>query len=142
MICPSALKKLIPVGWTCCNKPVGTQVISELLKGRVAEICYADITGNVEDVTKKIKIIVDEIHGKNCATSFYGFELARDAVMETLRKRQTLIDVYSDLKLADGNIFRIFVQIVTQRGSNQMKMNSYAKQSKVKLVRKVLVAEL
>ena len=91
---------------------------------------------------KKIKIIVDEIHGKNCATSFYGFELSRDAIMERLKKRQSLIEVYTDVKCVDGNIYRVFVMINTNRRPNQLKVNSYAKQSKIKLVRKKLIAEL
>lgn len=44
LLSPSALKKIIPIGWTCCKKPTGTEVVSDFLKGRVAEICYADIT--------------------------------------------------------------------------------------------------
>ena len=44
LISPSALKKNITVGWTCCKRPQGTEVVSDFLKGRVAEICYADIT--------------------------------------------------------------------------------------------------
>lgn len=87
IISPSAVKKNIPVGWTCCNKPQGTQVVSDFLKGRVAEICYGDITGDVHDIPKKIRMIVDDIHGKICATNFYSFELSRDAVSERIRKR-------------------------------------------------------
>lgn len=50
LISPSALKKNIPVGWTCCNRPTGTEVLSDFLKGRVAEICYADITQQAKDI--------------------------------------------------------------------------------------------
>lgn len=56
-------------------------------------MCYADITQNSEnqqaadDIPKKIKIIIDEVHGKSCITSFYGFELMRDVIMEKLKKR-------------------------------------------------------
>ena len=81
------MKKSIPVGWTCCKKPTGTEVVSDFLKGRVAEICYADITMEANDVSKKVKMIVDEIHGRICATSFYSFELSRDIVFEKLKKR-------------------------------------------------------
>ena len=61
LICPSALKKTVPIGWTCCNKATGTLVVSDFLKGRVAEMCYADVTGQAKDICKKVKIIVDEV---------------------------------------------------------------------------------
>lgn len=32
-------------------------------------------------------MIVEEVHGKACVTSFYGFELMRDVIMEKLKKR-------------------------------------------------------
>ena len=146
LISPSALKKSIPVGWTCCKKPTGTEVLSDFLKGRVAEICYADITGEANDVAndvaKKVKIVVDEIHGRICATNFYGFELARDSICEKLKKRQSLIEVYTDVKTTDGIIFRIFCMLTTNRRSNQVKLNSYAKSSKIRLLRKKLVSDL
>jgi small subunit ribosomal protein S3Ae len=117
-------------------------VLADFLKNRVAEICYADITGEKEDICKKIKLVVDNIHGKTLATNFYGFELDREAIMEQLKKRHTLIDVYSDVKTSDGHIFRIFVMIVTSRRNNQQKINSYAQGSRVRLVRKKLVEDI
>lgn len=115
LIAPPAFNKTIPVGWTCCNKPTGTQVISDFLMGRVAEICYADISNQPQDISKRVKIVVDEIHQKFCATNFYSFELTRDAIMEKLKKRHTLIDVFTDVKTNDGNVFRIFAMIVTSK---------------------------
>lgn len=61
-------------------------------------MCYGDITNLTTDINKKIKIVVDEVQGKACATSFYGFELTRDVIMEKLKKRQSLIDIYLDVK--------------------------------------------
>jgi small subunit ribosomal protein S3Ae len=142
LISPSALKKNIPVGWTCCKKPTGTEVVSDFLKNRVAEICFADITKETKDVPKKIRMIVDEIHGQICATNFYSFELSRDAIFEKLRKRHSLVEVFADVKTSDGNIYRIFVMMVTAKRKNQVKLNSYAKSSKVKMLRKALVGEL
>lgn len=114
------------MGWTCCKKPTGTEVLADFLKNRIAEICYADITGQKEDICKKIKLVVDDVHGKTVATNFYGFELDKEAVMEKLKKRHTLIEVYADVKTLDSHIFRIFVMIVTSRRNNQQKINSYA----------------
>ncbi len=139
LISPNALKKSIPIGWTCCKRPTGTEVVADFLKGRVAEICYADVTGQPSDICKKVKIVVDEIHGRICATSFYSFELARDTIYEKLKKRHTLFEVITELKSKDGIIFRIFAMLVTSRRPNQIKLNSYAKSSKTKLVRKKLI---
>ena len=142
IISPPALKKTVPVGWTCCKKPTGTEVVSDFLKGRVAEICYGDLTFEANDVPKKIKMYIEEIHGRICATSFYGFELSRDVIYDKLKKRQSLIDVYTEVKTSDGIIFRIFVMLVTNRKPNQLKLNSYAKHSRIKLIRKKIIADL
>ena len=142
LISPAALKKTTPVGWTVCKKPTGTQVVSDFLRGRVAEISYADITDNARDVSKKVKMVVDEISGNICATSFYGFELSKEKIFAMLKKRQTLIEVYSDVKCADGVILRIFLVLTTSRKPNQVKLNSYANHSTVKVLRKKLVTEL
>lgn len=142
LIAPSALKKNVPVGWTCCKKPTGTQVVGDFLKGRVAEISYADITDNARDVSKKVRMVVDEIQGNICATSFYGYELTKEKIFALLKKRQSLIEVYSDVKCADGVIFRIFMVMVTNRRHSQVKLNSYAKASKIRMLRKKLRAEV
>jgi small subunit ribosomal protein S3Ae len=142
LISPSALKKTVPVGWTVCKKPTGTQVVSDFLKGRVAEISYADITENARDVTKKVKMVVDEIQGNICATSFYGFELSKEKIFAMLKKRQSLIEVYTDVRCNDAVILRIFLVMTTSRKPNQVKLNSYAKQSTIRLLRKKLVTEL
>ena len=142
LISPSALKKTVPVGWTVCKKPTGTQVVSDFLKGRVAEISYADITDNARDVAKKVTMVVDEIQGNICATSFYGFELSKEKVFAMLQKRQSLIEVYADVKCSDGVILRIFLVMTTSRRPQQVKVNSYAKHSTIKLLRKKLISEL
>lgn len=142
LISPAAVKKTIPIGWTCCKKPTGTERVQDFLNGRISEMCYGDITGNVKDIPKKLKIITEEVHGKSCVTSFYGFELMRDVIMEKLKKRQSLIEVYQDVKTQDGTIFRVFVMIVTKRSQNQAKLNSYAQHSKIKILRKKIQAEL
>ena len=142
LISPAALKKTVPVGWTVCKKPTGTQVVSDFLRGRVAEISYADITDNARDVCKKVKMVVDEISGNICATSFYGFELSKEKIFAMLKKRQTLIEVYSDVKCADGVVLRIFLVLTTSRKPNQVRLNSYATHSTVRVLRKKLVSEL
>ena len=56
--------------------------------------------------------------------------------MKNLRKRQTLIDVFTNVKTQEGNQLRVFVQVISQRYSKQVKLNSYLEESKVKEIRK------
>lgn len=139
---PPALKDAKQVGWTVCKKPTGTQIVSDFLKGRVAEISLADITNSGRDVNKKIKIQLDDISGDNCFTSFYEYELAREKTAAMLKKRQSLIETVAEVKSKEGVIFRVFVFAVTSRRPNQQSLNSYAQTSKVQLFRKRISAEL
>ena len=142
VISPGAVQTRQPIGWTCCKKPQGTQVVSDFLKGRIAEMTYADITNSATDVSKHVYGIVDEVSGSNCFTNFYRYELSSDKISGMIRKRQTLIEVNCEVKTSDGIVLRIFVVIVSNRQENQKKLNSYVKMARVKLLRKKLVAEL
>jgi len=142
VMAPAALKESKQVGWTCCKKPVGTQIVSDFLKQRVAEISLADITSNGKDVTKKIKIIFDDIVGNSCFTSFYQYELCREKIAAMLKKRQTLIEVITEVKSKEGVIFRVICIAVTSKRHGQQKINSYAQSSKIRLFRKRVAAEL
>jgi len=138
LISPTAVKKTVPIGWTCCKKPTGTERVQDFLNGRIGEMCYGDITQNKNDIPKKIRFVIEEVNGRSCVTSFYGFELMRDVVMEKLKKRQSLIEIYQDVKTKDGSIFRVFLMVVTKRSQNQVKLNSYAQHSKIRVLRKKL----
>lgn len=142
VMAPPALKDAKQVGWTVCKKPTGTQIVSDFLKYRVAEISLADITNESKDVTKKIKVQIDDIVGNSCFTSFYEFELVREKIAAMLKKRQSLIEVIAEVKTKEGVILRVFTVAVTSRRPGQQKLNSYAQSSKIKLFRKKLVAEL
>lgn len=142
VVAPAALRDSKAIGWTCCKKPTGTQIVSDFLKNRVAEMSYADITSSAKDVAKRVKILIEDIQGSSCFTSFHSYELAREKVSAMLKKRQTLIEVTTEVKTSDGVIFRIFVYAVTGRQNKQVKLNSYAKASKVRALRKRLFTEL
>lgn len=58
---------------------------------------------DVQNVSKKIKIAVEDVQGDRVTTSFYKYELTRDQVMKNLRKRQTLVDIFTNVKTQDGN---------------------------------------
>lgn len=142
IISPGALAVKKPVGWTCCKKPQGTQVLSDLLKGRVAEMAYSDVTNQAKDVSKRIYATVEEIQGANCFTNFYKYELARDKIYGMLRKRQTLVEVNTDVKSEDGVMLRVFVVVVSKKQPGQVRLNSYIKHTRAKFLRKKLIAEI
>lgn len=142
VIAPAALRESKSVGWTCCKKPTGTQIVSDFLKNRVAEMSYADISNSGKDVSKRIKVSIEDIQGSSCFTAFHSYELSRERVAAMLKKRQTLIEVVTEVKTSDNAVFRIFVYAVTTKRPGQTKLNSYAKASKVRVLRKRLFAEL
>ena len=140
VIAPASLQDSKSVGWTCCKKPTGTQIVADFLKNRVAEMSLGDLTNKATDCTKRIKVTIDEIQGSSCFTSFHSYERAREATSALLRKRQTLIEINADVKSQDGTVFRLFLVVVTTRRQNQVKLNSYATHSKVCVLRKKIVA--
>lgn len=142
IISPSAVQMKKPVGWTCCKKPQGTQVVSDFLKGRVAEMAYSDITGSSKDVAKRVYSVVDEVQGTNCFTTFYKYELGRDRISGMLRKRQSLVEVNCEVKTEDGVLLRVFVVVVSKKLPGQVRLNSYVKHTKARFLRKKLIAEL
>mgnify|MGYP006055959479 CR=1 FL=1 len=142
VISPAPLEESKPIGWTCCKKPTGTQVSSDFLKNRVAEMSLADLSHQGKDVTKRIKIQLDDIQGNACYTSFHSYELAKDKVSAIIKKRQSLIEIINELKTNDGAVFRITVYAVTIRKPGQLKLNSYAKSSRIRILRKKVLAHL
>ena len=142
VMAPSTFKETKQVGWTVCKKPVGTQIISDFLKNRVAEITYADIKeSGTANVGKKIKIRIDEINGNACFTSFYQYEVAKERIQALLKKRQSLVEIITEVKTKEGDVLRLSVVAVTSRRPGQTKLNSYAQSSKIRLFRKKLSAE-
>ena len=142
VMAPATFKETKQVGWTVCKKPVGTQIISDFLKNRVAEITYADIKESGANVNKKIKIRIDEINGNACFTSFYQYEVAKERIQSLLKKRQSLIEVIVEVKTKEGVVLRLSLIAVTSRRPGQTKLNSYAQSSKIRVFRKKLSAEL
>lgn len=141
LISPTDLKGTKMVGWTCVNKTQGTKISTDYLKGRVGEITVTDIRNNGvrNDLSRKIKIFIEEVKDGSCYTSFYGYDTSRETVNHMIQKRKSLIDIYTDVRTSDGFIFRIFLTSVSQRGRGQLRINSYCKSSTIRLLRKKTV---
>jgi len=125
---------------TCGKTPVtrttGTKIASEMLKGRVFEVCLADLNKNEDDAYRKFKLQCEEVQGHYCLTQFYGLDFTTDKLRSMVRKWQTLIEAHVDVKTLDGYIMRLFCIGFTKKRLNQLKKTCYANSSQQKLIRK------
>lgn len=62
-----------------------TEIASDELKGRVFEVNLGDLKDNNEGYTK-VKLICEEVQGKNVLTNFYGMSFTRDKISSLIRK--------------------------------------------------------
>lgn len=119
-----------------CNlphPPFFHRIASDGLKGRVYEVSLADLNSenDAERSFRKFKLVCEDVQGKNCLTNFYGMNLTTDKLRSMVKKWQTLIEAYADVKTTDGFLLRVFCIGFTQKqtspGSQQIKKTCYAK---------------
>jgi len=126
-------------GKTPVTRTTGTKVASEALKGRVFEVSLADLNSAEDLDYRKIKLVGEEVRGKELLTNFYGMDMTRDKLNGLIRKWQTLIEAYADVKTTDGYTLRLFALAFTKRRSNQIRKTSYAQSSQIRSIRKKMV---
>merc|ERR1712095_172473 len=102
--------KVRQVGKTLVNRTAGTKIASEGLKGRVFEVSLADLQNenDAERSYRKFKLVVEDVQGKNCLTSFHGMNLTTDKLRSMVKKWQTLVEGNIDVKTNDGYMLRLF----------------------------------
>jgi small subunit ribosomal protein S3Ae len=132
-------------GKTLISKTAGTKIASEEMKGRVLEINLADLNNDDDQAFKKVRLVVEDVQGRNCLTDFHGMELTRDKQCALIKKFHSLIEAYADVKSTDGYTVRLFVLAFTQRRADQVKTNCYAQSAQIRKIRAkmvdILVAE-
>merc|ERR1711920_475253 len=127
-------------GKTLVTRTQGTKIASDGLKGRVFDMSLADLQNGDEDQAfRKIKLRVEDVQGRNCLTNFWGTDLTTDKLRSMLRKWQTLIEAFCDVKTTDGYVLRLFCIGFTKRRPNQVKKTSYAQSSQIRQIRKKMV---
>jgi small subunit ribosomal protein S3Ae len=129
-------------GKTVCNKTIGTKLSVDNLKGRVVEVNLADLNkgDKAEDFAyRKIRLLVEDVEGKNCLTIFNGMDITTDKLRSVVRKWQTLIEGHCEIRTLDGYIMRVFIIGFTARRKGQIAKTSYAKASKVRMIRKRMI---
>ncbi|GAM22945.1 hypothetical protein SAMD00019534_061200 [Acytostelium subglobosum LB1] len=125
------------IGYTPVNRTQGTKLASDGLKGRVFDVCLGDMKNDENHVFRKIKLRADEVEGKSVLTNFHGMDMTSDKLRSLIHKWATLIECFVDVKTTDGYTLRVFAITFTKKASEkQAKKTSYAKSSKVKLIRK------
>jgi len=125
-------------GKTIISRTAGTKIASEGLKGRVFEMSLADLNGGDESQAfRKIKLICEDVQGTSLITNFQGMDMTRDKLCSLIRKWQTLIEAYVDVRTTDGYYLRMFAIAFTKKQSNQAaKSTCYAQSGQVRSIRK------
>merc|ERR1719503_233309 len=109
------------------------------MKGRVFEINLADLNNDEDQSSKKIRLCVEDVQGRNCLTDFHGMDLTRDKQCSLIRKWHTLIEAYADVKTTDGYTVRLFVIGFTKKRPDQVKTNCYAQSAQIRKIRVKMV---
>ena len=93
----------------------------------------ADLKGeeDAERSYKKFKLICEEVQGKNCLTNFYGMDLTTDKLRSMVKKWQTLIQAFVDVKTTDGYLLRVFCIGFTNKQQQQTSKTCYAQAQQV-----------
>jgi len=127
------------VGYSLANRTIGTRIAADSLKGRVFEACMADLQKDEDQAHRKVKLYCDDVQGKNLLTTFYGMELTTDKARSLVRKWQTLIEAFVDVKTSDGYVLRLFAIGFTKRRPNQVKRTSYAQTAQIRKIRRKMM---
>jgi len=128
------------IGKTIVTKTTGTKIARDSLLGRLFEVSLGDLKPDGEDEAfRKFLLRVEEVNGMNCLTQFHGMDLTTDKLRSLVRKWQTLIEAYADVKTSDGYSLRLFCIGFTKKRQNQNRKTSYAQSSQVRQIRKKMV---
>ena len=102
------------------------------------ETCLADLNGGDEaQGYRKIRLVVEDVQGMDCLTNFHGMDMTRDKLCSLIRKWQTLIEAFVDVRTTDGYHLRIFCIGFTKKQSNQLASSTcYAQSGQVRSIRK------
>lgn len=125
-------------GRTIITKTIGTKIASEGLMGRVFEVSLADLNGGDENQGyRKIKLVCEDVNGYDVLTNFHGMDMTRDKLCSLIRKWQSLIEAFVDVRTTDGYYLRMFCVGFTKKQSNQQaKSTCYAQSGQVRNIRR------
>merc|ERR1712196_281692 len=88
-----------------------------------------------EYIWKKFKFECEQVNGDECMTNFYGMDMTRDKLQFFIKKQQSLIEAYVDIKTTDGYVLRLFCLGFTKENDGvELKNTAYAKSSQVRQI--------
>merc|ERR1712223_575990 len=130
--------KVRDVGKTLVNRTQGTRIASDGLKGRVHGVSLADLQSetDAERSFRKFRFICEDVQGKNCLTNFYGMTLTTDKLRSMVKKWQTLIEAFVDVKTTDGYLVRVFCIGFTLKQNQTTQKTCYAQSQQIRQIRK------
>jgi len=123
-------------GKTPVTRTQGTKIASDGLKGRVFEICLAELNKDEDQAFRKIKLCCEEVQGKYCLTNFHGMDFTVDKLRSLVRKWQSLVECHRDVKTTDGYVLRLFCIGFTKKRPNQIRKTTYCTASQAKSIRR------
>lgn len=121
------------------NHPIfHLEIASDGLKGRVFELSLTDLHGGDETLGyRKIRLVAEDVQGNNVITNFHGMDMTRDKINSLIRKWQTLIEAFVNVKTTDGYVLRIFAIAFTKKQAGQdAKSTCYAQAGQIRNIRK------
>ena len=122
---------------TPVNKTSGRKKENTALKGRVFNISLADLNPDSPEMNwRKIKLQVQAVEGQKAYTIFHGMGMTRDRLCHIVKKWQTTIETFVDVKTRDDFYLRVFAIAFTARRKTQLKATSYATNCQIGKIRK------
>lgn len=125
---------------TPVTRTIGTKIASDGLKGRVFTVSLADLQKDEDQAYRNIKLVVEDVQGKDCLTNFHGMDLTTDKLRSLVRKWQSLIEAFVDVKTQDGYVLRMFCIGFTRKRSNTDRKTAYAQASQIRRIRAKMVS--
>ena len=109
-----------------------------VFSGRVYEVSLADLQSetDAERSFRKFRFICEDVQGKNCLTNFYGMTLTTDKLRSMVKKWQTLIEAFVDVKTTDGYLVRVFCIGFTLKQNQTTQKTCYAQSQQVGMANK------
>jgi len=122
---------------TPVNKTSGRKKENTALKGRVFDLSLGDLNPDAPEMAwRKIQLEVAGVEGQKAYTLFHGMSMTRDRLCHIVKKWQTTIEAFVNVKTRDNFLLRVFVIGFTSRRKTQLKATSYATNCQIGKIRK------
>jgi small subunit ribosomal protein S3Ae len=127
-------------GRTIATKTAGTKIARDTLMGRLFEVSLGDLKPDKEDEAyRKFILKVEDVQGFNCLTQFHGMDLTTDKLRSLVRKKQSLIEAFCDVRTTDGFAVRLFAIGFTRFRQDTHRKTAYATSAQMRQIRKRMI---